>query len=45
MEVFLFRSAAGTAVRQTLADTGSYEVEGRTVVSFHVVLCDPALFS
>ncbi|QPD04271.1 MAG: hypothetical protein Nkreftii_002045 [Candidatus Nitrospira kreftii] len=27
MEVFLFRSAAGTAVLQTLAGTGCYEVK------------------
>lgn len=26
MEVFLFRSAAGTTVRQTLAGTGCYEM-------------------
>jgi hypothetical protein len=40
MEIFLLRSATGTAVRQTLAGTGSYEVEGGTVVSLYVVLCD-----
>jgi len=44
MEVFLFCSAAGTTVRQTLTASGSYEGEDRTVLSFHVVLCDPALF-
>ncbi len=40
MEIFLLRSATGTAVRQTLAGTGSYEVEGGTVVSLYVVLYD-----
>ncbi len=40
MEIFLLCSATGTAVRQTLAGTGSYEVEGGTVVSLYVVLYD-----
>jgi hypothetical protein len=45
MEVFLLRSATGTAVRQTLTGAGSNEAEGGTVLSLHVVLCNFTLFS